>query len=107
MLGPRTTLAGALVGLTLTVAQPVAPGAFDVAGVYARVVAEAPCKLDARDLYGIQQVESPSAVVDATGLVTFPDGQFVRGDGGDSFGPFQFNEPAGTWERYGNGGDPD
>lgn len=108
MFGPRSTLVGAVVGLSLTAASPVpAPGAYDVAGTYARVAAEAPCRVEARDLAGIQSVESPSAVVDATGLVSNPDGSPVRGDGGDSFGPFQFNQPAGTWARYGNGGDPD
>src|SRR4051794_40639674 len=102
------TVAGAVVGLALTAASPSPPpGAFDAAGTYATVAAQAPCKVDARDLYGIQQVESPSAVVDVTGLVTFPDGQLVRGDGGDSFGAFQFNQPAGTWSVYGNGGNPD
>ena len=86
----NVTLAGAVVGLALTAASPSPPpGAYDVAGTYATVAAQAPCKVDARDLYGIQQVESPSAVVDAAGLVTFPDGQLVRGDGGDSYGPFQ------------------
>jgi hypothetical protein len=46
-------------------------------------------------------------VVDPSGHVSNPDGLPVRGDGGHSFGAFQFYELAGTWGVYGEGGDPD
>jgi hypothetical protein len=84
-----------------------APGTYDVLGAYAQAVASAPCSVDARDLAAIQSVESPSAVVDETGMVSNPDGSPVRGDGGQSYGAFQFYTEAGTWTVYGDGGNPD
>lgn len=94
-------------GSAAPVGVATTPGTYDVLGAYAQAAATAPCPVDARDLAAIQSVESPSAVVDETGLVSNPDGSPVRGDGGQSFGPFQFYEVAGTWAEYGSGGNPD
>lgn len=96
---------GASTGLPVGVATT--PGTYDVLGAYAQAAAAAPCPVDARDLAAIQSVESPSAVVDETGMVSNPDGSPVRGDGGQSYGPFQFYQVAGTWTVYGDGGNPD
>lgn len=93
-----------------TAASPVAlqqPGTYDVQGAYVAASQAADCHPDPRDLAGIQSVESPSAVVDSSGHVSNPDGSPVRGDGGQSYGPFQFYTVAGTWTTYGAGGDPD
>lgn len=107
---PRAVLLTAFLS-GATVAAPggaalAAPGSYDVAGAYTAASAAAPCHPDPRDLAAIQSVESPSAVVDPSGHVSNPDGSPVRGDGGQSFGPFQFYEVAGTWATYGEG-DPD
>jgi hypothetical protein len=100
-------LSGGAAGSPGAVALARAPGTFDVQGAYSAASQAAPCHPDPRDLAAIQSVESPSAMVDPSGQVANPDGSPIRGDGGDSYGPFQFNAPAGTWAVYGDGGDPD
>jgi murein DD-endopeptidase MepM/ murein hydrolase activator NlpD len=100
-------LSGGAAGTPGAVALAQAPGTYDVQGAYVAAAQAAPCHPDPRDLAAIQSVETPSAMVDPSGHVSNPDGSPVRGDGGDSFGAFQFNERAGTWAVYGNGGDVD
>lgn len=106
---PRVVLVSAFL-TGATAASPAAlttPGAYDVQGAYVAASTSAPCHPDPRDLAAIQSVESPSAVVDPAGYVSNPDGSLVRGDGGQSYGAFQFYTEAGTWSTYGAGGDPD
>lgn len=109
-MGVRAIAVQAAVTAALAVPTGMAaapPGDYPVAQTFADAGVSAPCKVDPRDLAAIQSIESPSAIVDVDGHVTNPDGTPVRGDGGHSYGAFQFNDQAGTWAKYGNGGDPD
>lgn len=98
-LAATTVVAPTTVALGLTRAD----GTYDVPAALTQAAAGAPCPIDPRDLAAIQQRESPSAVVAPDGAASNPDGTPIRGDGGHSYGPFQFNEQAGTWAVYGTG----
>jgi murein DD-endopeptidase MepM/ murein hydrolase activator NlpD len=103
-------IAQAAIAATSVVAPPAVAlsltatdGTYDVPAALTQAAAGAPCPIDPRDLAAIQLKESPSAIVGPDGRTSNPDGSPIRGDGGHSFGPFQFNEQAGTWAVYGHG----
>jgi hypothetical protein len=88
---------------TIAVSLTRTDGTYDVAAALTQAAAGSPCPVDPRDLGAIQLKESPSAVVHPDGVASNPDDTPIRGDGGHSYGPFQFNEQAGTWAVYGDG----